>query len=176
MDRINNSGIFLIGYMGSGKSTLASKLASRLDLPSFDLDQIIEEETGETISDLFKSHGEEQFRKLESETLKSFVAKNDRFVLATGGGTPCYYDSMDFMNDSGLTVYLNMPPKALLSRLTHNQNTRPLIAGKDRDELLRFIEEQMRKREPYYLRSKLIADGLNLNLKQLTEMILNYSR
>lgn len=97
--------IFLIGFMGCGKSTLGKKLATKLGYDFIDLDYQLEKQMGTSIGNYFAANGEEAFRKLESKTLKEFDYPING-VIATGGGTPCYFDNMDWMNSNGITIYM----------------------------------------------------------------------
>jgi shikimate kinase len=113
----NNLGlIFLIGFMGCGKTTLGRKLASRLDYEFIDLDDIFEEKVGMTITEYFSAFGEDAFRKLESEVLKQ-TKYPENAVVSTGGGLPCFFDNMDWMNAHGKTIYIKLSPKTLANRL-----------------------------------------------------------
>lgn len=138
--------------MGVGKSTLGKKLAQRLDVPFIDSDLVIENKIGMSISDYFSTHGEEEFRRLEKDFLTSIAGKPA--VIATGGGLPCFFNNMDYMNEIGITIYLERPAKELYQRLKHAKKERPLLAGLSDNELLEFITEQLANREVYYLQSK----------------------
>lgn len=157
--------IFLIGFMGCGKSTKAKQLAARLDCPVIDLDAVIVAEQGMAISAYFAEFGEDAFRKLESETLKNYPYP-ETCVVATGGGLPCFFDNMDWMNANGKTVYLQMSPKALLSRL-HNRQKRPLIAAMNDEELLVFIEKKLTERDPFYTQAQVIVNAFDLSVEEL---------
>lgn len=143
--------IVLLGYMGCGKSTIGRRLAERLKLRFFDLDELIEEQEGQQISEIFVSKGELYFRKTEAEVLRSFVAENDNFVLALGGGTPCYANNMDFLLEQHLkTVYLKAQLKTLVERLRDQKEQRPLISSFDESELTEFIAKHLFERRFYY--------------------------
>jgi shikimate kinase len=162
--------IFLVGYMGSGKSTLGKKLAHNLELDFIDLDSYIEKEEGRTIAAIFDEDGEDYFRKLERVYLHRII-DNDDVVISTGGGTPCYFDNMEQMNDYGKTVYINMHPKALIPRLQSSAQLRPLIKGLEGVELLDYIYKTLRDREFYYKKSHFTVPGFSLNAKKLQELI-----
>ncbi len=162
--------IFLIGYMGSGKSTVGKKLASKLKLSFFDLDKYIEDKCGYTINVFFNTLGENEFRIKEKEALDKILLE-DNFVLATGGGTPCYYDNMLKMNDKGITIYLQMEEGFLANRLVNSKIKRPLLQNIPNDELSKFIIKQVKAREEYYLRAKYILKGNDLKLSNLTEKL-----
>ena len=108
--------IYLIGYMGSGKSTAGEQLASKLNYQFIDLDKLIVSEYGQTIPQIFAEKGEASFRAMENNLLKKVIQKSNT-VVSCGGGTPCYYDNIDLMNNTGITVYLKMSVDALASRL-----------------------------------------------------------
>ena len=161
--------IFLIGYMGCGKSTKAKQLAHRLDSPVIDLDAEIVSKTGKTIAEYFAEFGEKGFRDYESEMLKSFDYP-ENCVVATGGGLPCFFDNMEWMNANGETVYLQMEPAALVSRL-HNRQKRPLIKDLDDEQLLEFIKVKLAERNPFYTKAKVIVDAFDLDAEKLEEAI-----
>ena len=130
--------IFLIGYMGSGKTTLAKKLASKLELPFIDTDDEIVKEVGMSITEYFQLHGEEKFRALEREHLQKIAQQ--KAIVSTGGGSPCFFDNMQWMNENGVSVYLQMSPKALFDRLSQSKlHKRPILIGKTEEELFNFI-------------------------------------
>jgi shikimate kinase len=162
--------IFLVGYMGSGKSTLGKKLAHNLELEFIDLDSYIETEEGRTIPQIFEEDGEDYFRKLERVYLHRII-DNDNIIISTGGGTPCYFDNMEQMNDYGKTVYINMHPKALIPRLQSSSQLRPLLNGLEGVELLDYIYKTLREREIYYNKSQFVVPGYNLNAKKIVEAL-----
>jgi shikimate kinase len=152
--------IFLTGYMGSGKSTVGRKLAALLGLNFIDLDKYIEERNFKSVPDIFSTEGEEAFREKEKIALLE-VSEFEDIVIGTGGGAPCFFDNMTLMNNSGITVYLSPDKEVLATRLIKSKTERPLIAGKTREELVEFIDMALQKREPFYLRSKIIIRGQN---------------
>ncbi|HPR30679.1 MAG TPA: shikimate kinase [Prolixibacteraceae bacterium] len=149
--------IYLIGYMGSGKSTVGRKLARKLDLQFIDLDDYIEERNHKTIPELFAYLGEEGFREAERKALQE-VSRFENIVVATGGGTPCFFDNMDIIRSTGISVYLNGTPRILAERLMHSKTERPLIKGKTEEELTAFIHETLAKREKWYLQADVVLD------------------
>ncbi|HEY0897299.1 MAG TPA: shikimate kinase [Sphingobacteriaceae bacterium] len=161
--------IFLVGFMGSGKTTLGKRLSRLLGYAFVDLDKVIESRAGATIPQYFQQHGEGAFRQLERECLQRGLPSGNA-VVATGGGAPCYFDNMDWMNRHGVTVYLMLSPKALASRLKGSAE-RPLISGKSGPELVAFIEEKLAERESYYKKAACWVDGLNLTAEKLAEYI-----
>jgi shikimate kinase len=158
--------IFLVGFMGCGKTTLGRKLASRLGYPFFDLDHILEEQAGMSIAEYFSVFGENAFRQLESEVLKQ-TAYPEHAVVSTGGGLPCFFDNMDWMNVHGTTIYIKLPPKTLASRLEQEKHKRPVLNGRNENELIAFIEEKLTERDIYYTQASIIADGLGLTAEGL---------
>lgn len=141
--------ILLIGYMGAGKTTLGRALAAKLGLTFIDLDCHIEERFRKTISQIFAEKGEEGFRDIERRMLHE-VAEFEDVIISTGGGTPCFFDNIDYMNSMGTTVYLQVPVERLFIRLSIARKQRPLIKDKSDEELRSFIAEQLAKREPHY--------------------------
>ncbi|MGB0882825.1 MAG: shikimate kinase, partial [Vicingaceae bacterium] len=159
--------IFLIGFMGSGKTTLAKKLAKKLNYVFLDLDDEIEKVEELSITQIFDEKGGEYFRKLEKETLISLVSTNSQFVLSVGGGTPCFYDNMEVINNAGTSVYLKYNSGILTSRLINAKTKRPLIKGFNEDELKEFIQNKLSEREQYYKQCKFTLSGNNLKVDDL---------
>lgn len=164
--------IFLIGFMGSGKSTMGKKLATKLGYNFIDLDHEIEKQIGTSIGDYFAIHGEAAFRKLESENLKNFPYPQNA-VVATGGGTPCFFDNMDWMNANGTSMYIEMPPAALAKRLEGGKEKRPLLRDLDEAQMIAFIESKLSERESFYKRATININGINLNADAMRAAILN---
>jgi shikimate kinase len=162
--------IFLVGFMGSGKSTFGQLLASRLSLPFVDLDAVIELDTGKAICELFDTSGESAFRLLEKQMLHQ-IASGPSSVVSTGGGTPCFFDNMDFMNQQGETIYLKTAVPELKARLERSSSKRPLLAGKSGSSLERFITETLEVREPYYLKATVVLPTDN---KSFTDLMDDY--
>lgn len=163
--------------MGVGKTTIGKRLARRLEVSYCDLDAQIELETKSSISALFAEKGEEGFRKIESEVLSNF--SNSETVIATGGGTPCHNDNIDFMLKTGIVVWLKMTPEMIVSRIMPGKAKRPLIAGLNDDELLGFVKAHLRKREAYYSRADITLDVNSMDSKKmddLAERITGYSK
>jgi shikimate kinase len=158
--------ILLIGYMGSGKSTVGKLLSQKVSLPFVDLDQMIEKTTGLSISQLFEKKGEIYFRNKEKEVLFDLLNSLDSMVIASGGGTPCYGDTMEklqaFPNVS--TVYLNVALDVLVDRLYKERKDRPLIAHIDDTELLKdFVRKHLFERAYYYNQADHVIDAANKN-------------
>lgn len=165
--------IFLIGFMGCGKTTLGKKLALKLNYEFIDLDQHIEERAGMSVGNYFSNHGEDAFRELESEVLKS-TAYPINCIISTGGGTPCYFDNMEFMNHTGVTTYIYMTPEALAKRLAQGKHKRPLIKDMDEEQLIRFIETKLSERNTWYRRSFLSLSGINITPERLWKQLFQF--
>jgi shikimate kinase len=161
--------IFLIGFMGCGKTTWGKKLASSLGYEFIDLDHVLEAQIGITIPEYFSTHNEEEFRKLESEILKTTQYPTNT-IVSTGGGLPCFFDHMEWMNNHGQTVYIQLSPKALASRLENPKTARPVLQGKKGDELIAFIEHKLAEREGYYLQATHTVNGIDLSVEKLAEV------
>jgi shikimate kinase len=156
--------------MGSGKSTHGKILARKIGYQYVDMDHLIEETAEMTIPGIFKEHGEEVFRKWEHDILHE-LCKRDRLVISTGGGAPCYGKMMQFMNEHGSTVYIQLTPEALRNRLLHSPTERPLIQDKSATELLEFITLLLAEREHYYKQATHTIDGLNLQIEDLVSLL-----
>lgn len=144
--------ILLIGFMAAGKTTLGKALAKELGLQFIDLDHYIESRYHCTVSQLFAERGEEAFRQIERNMLHE-VAEFENVVIATGGGTPCFFDNMDYMNAQGVTVFLDASVDVIYTRLTIARVQRPLVAGKSAEELRAYIVDTLGRRMPYYSRA-----------------------
>jgi shikimate kinase len=162
--------VYIIGFMGSGKSTAGKKLAASLEWIFIDLDRKIEEKAGKTIPQIFAQDGEDQFRQIETDVLKSVKGLTET-IISTGGGTPCHGDNMDLMLETGLTIYLKMTPQQLTNRLLESTGERPLIKNIPDDQLFGFIEKKLSVREKWYARANIIIEGINLDINRLHSLI-----
>lgn len=162
--------IFLTGYMGSGKSSAGKTLATQLGYEFIDLDKFIEQEYKMTIPEIFSSKGEKEFRSMEHNMLKKVIEK-ENVVVACGGGTPCYYNNMELMNNNGTTVYLKMSADSLVNRLMNAKEKRPLILNKDEKQLREFVNRQLEKREDVYHQAQYTVKGKDLNVKELAAFV-----
>ncbi|NUQ22779.1 MAG: AAA family ATPase [Saprospiraceae bacterium] len=163
--------IFLTGFMGSGKTTVGTELAQLMSYPFIDLDEQLVIGRGMPIATQFKVYGEEVFRQKEREVLRQ-TAVYAHAVIACGGGAPCYYDNMDWMNRHGITVFLHIPPEKLVSRLQSEKVQRPLLQNLSDEELLLFITNKLQERMPYYEQASITADA-TLPVKILCAQILH---
>jgi shikimate kinase len=157
---------FLIGFMGSGKTYWGKVWAQESGLAFYDLDEVIEKEQGKPISLIFEKDGEDHFRKIEARALRSF-AETENCIIACGGGAACFNDNMQWMNEHGATVYLSATPPYILSRVKEEKDKRPLINKLNEAELLFFIEQKLKEREPLYNQAKFILPVTELNKDSL---------
>ena len=163
--------IFLIGYMGSGKTTVGKLLAKRLGYSFVDMDAHIEEQQFKSVGQIFAERGEDEFRVLEQRCLHE-VAQFDDVIISTGGGAPCFFDNMEYMNTHGTSIYLRFTAAELADRLATQAAKRPLIATKKGDELRQFISEGLNKREPFYTQANYSAEGdVNSVIEQIVTII-----
>ncbi len=167
---------FLIGFMGSGKSTVGKKLASHLNIPFIDLDSLIAEREGMSITEIFKTKGEEYFRSAEKKQLTELCVSKEDFVIATGGGTPCYFNNMTLILNHGISIYLQANSAILYSRLSRSKAKRPLIMGLSDDELKNYIEKKLLERESFYLQANIHISGLSVDIKELVSLLAPYSK
>ena len=159
--------IIIVGYMGSGKTTVGKALSKDMGIPFYDLDWYIESRMRKTVAQIFAERGEEGFRKIEYNMLHE-VAEFEDVIISCGGGTPCFFDNMDYMNGQGETVYLKASPEVLYGHLKMGKTERPLLKNKTPEEMQVFIAEQLEKREPYYSKAK---HTLDVNLLENYEKI-----
>jgi shikimate kinase len=164
--------IFLIGFMGSGKTHWGKLLSSRLQLPFRDLDSLIVEKEQRSVSDIFAAEGEEYFRYKEMEMLEELVAKEENFILSCGGGTPCFFNNIEFMKKSGKVVWLNTSVDVLKERLLKERMSRPLIREVDDDELKRFIIRKLSERKMYYEQADVMVNEESITQDELIRALL----
>lgn len=162
--------IYLIGFMGSGKTTFGKKLARKMGYDFLDMDKLIEQIEGVSVAELFSVKGETYFRKMESDVLHSTVV-HKHAVISCGGGTACYFDNMDWMQEKGITVYLNVKADRLYGRLKTRRAKRPLIAALNDAQLKDYIFQKLSERETFYLQAKLIIDPEKVSAKKASELI-----
>ena len=153
--------IIIIGYMGAGKTTVGRALSKAIGVPFYDLDWYIEQRMRRSVRQLFDERGEEGFRRVERNMLHE-VAEFEEVILSCGGGTPCFFDNMEYMNNQGSTVFLEVAPDVLFRRLRIATQQRPILRGKSDDELRSFIGEALAKRLPYYTQARYRFNGSRL--------------
>tara|TARA_B100001778_G_scaffold107988_1_gene88400 strand:- start:1312 stop:1809 length:498 start_codon:yes stop_codon:yes gene_type:complete len=137
----------IIGMPGSGKSTMAKFLCSQISLSFYDLDLEIEKNEGKNIREIFKENGENYFREIETLTLKKIIKEKNNFILATGGGTPCFNDNMNLINKYGISIFLDTSLDILKERIARN-NKRPLFNSSD--NLKKDLSDLLNKRIPFF--------------------------
>ena len=162
-----SSNIILIGMPGSGKSTLSKVLSSNFSCESLDLDHLIEKKAGKSIPQLFSEKGEAHFRELEQLELQKLSTYTSNYILATGGGTPCFYNNMELLNKLGITVYLKWATEDLLKNLKNTDlNKRPLFAGLSQSELIDKLSLQLNDRAHFYNQSNITVELDNKSNQQ----------
>ena len=149
--------IILIGYMGAGKTAVGRALAKDLGVSFYDLDWYITDRYRRSVKQIFDERGEDGFRELEHRMLHE-VAEFEDIVISCGGGTPCFFDNMTYMNSLAETVYLKATPEVLSQHLRMGKSVRPLILGKSEEELNIFIRQSLAEREPFYAQAKHTLD------------------
>lgn len=158
--------------MGAGKTTIGKRLARMLDVQFIDLDIFIESRHRKKVSEIFAEKGESGFREIERDALRE-VRQFDNVVISTGGGTPCFFDNMQVMNEAGQTIYLKLTPNELATRLikSNKKGTRPLLSGKSDNEILQFVIDSLAVREPFYSQSTCIFEAGNLDIEEKLELL-----
>lgn len=169
-----NLKVVLVGLPGSGKSTFGRLLALELRFPFLDLDHEIEEKFQLKIPEIFSQYGEGKFREWETETLKELLQKDSSFVLATGGGAPCFNDNMDLINQSSISVYLDVPLDAISTRLRVSKvQNRPMFQGLDQGEITLKLKSLLSQREYFYNQAKIKLSGEDFSAELLMYELIN---
>jgi shikimate kinase len=159
--------IFLIGLLGSGKSYLGKQLSELLTLPFIDLDGAIERKQGAKVAEIFTAQGEEHFRKIEATVLRE-QSKQLAFVMATGGGTPCFHKNMTFMNETGITVFIDPPLSEIKKRLEGEQRkSRPLLSNVSDDQLQSTLTALLEKRLEFYNQAHVHVSAPTITAKDI---------
>ena len=168
--------IFLLGLSGSGKTTLGKELAASLGLRFVDLDGEIEKAEGMPIEVIFKTKKEDHFRKVESRQLRQWCLTETDFVMATGGGTPCFFDNMDLINQSGTSLFLDIPPTEIVQRILKTDlSHRPLFANLRPENVKDQIEFMRSQRLSFYRQAHWTSRGTP-DSKDIIEFIKKESR
>jgi len=157
METHEKMNLYLVGYMGVGKTTVGKLLAQKLNVPFIDVDEFIENRYHKTITTLFEEKGEAGFREIEHRAIQEISSFED-VVVSTGGGLPCFFDTMELLNRTGITIYLKSNVNELVGRLAMDMQKRPLIKKKTAEELRDFVETNLAKREPFYNQAQVIFD------------------
>jgi len=164
--------LFIVGMPGSGKSTIGNLLAKQLGYDFIDLDEVIVSKEGKEITEIFKDQGEDYFRQVEKTCLGEVLEREEEFVLATGGGAPCFFDNMERMNASGITIFLDVPVEDLYNKLkTRGTNKRPLLKNISDSDLRSELERKYKDRKKFFERSKICLqqrlDEVSVRVNQL---------
>ena len=163
--------LFLIGLLGSGKSFLGKELAQLVKLPFIDLDEVLEKQEGKKVSEIFSNSGEAQFRKMEAKALRA-QSNQKEFVMATGGGTPCFHDNMDFINQVGTSIFLNTPISEIVNRLNDEEiKTRPLLSTIPKEQLQPTLEGMLQNRLPFYSKAHVQIQGATITAKEILNLL-----
>lgn len=168
----NKNLIFICGFMGCGKTTQGKKLAKAMGYFFIDLDEHIANKFDKNITDLFKEIGETEFRLIETNALNECIKDNQKTIIATGGGTPCFNNNIDLMKQNGKVIYLKMTAMDLFARLFNAKGDRPLIKDKADEDMLLYIETLLKTREEFYVKADLISDGTLFGVEVLKDDIL----
>jgi shikimate kinase len=163
--------IYLIGFMGSGKTHWGQQLSRKLALPFFDTDEQIVNSESRSINEIFTTFGEEYFRFKEKEILHILTESHSSFVMACGGGSPCYFNNIDYMNRAGTTVWINTPLNVLFQRLIHEKEQRPLLKELTEAQLKSFIVKKFADRKIYYEQAEVTIDDEAISLERFIEKI-----
>ena len=169
-----NLKVVLVGLPGSGKSTFGRQLALELKFPYLDLDHQIEEKYDLKIPEIFSVHGEGKFREWESETLSELLRRDSSFILATGGGAPCFNDNMDLINDLSISVYLDVPLNLISGRLRLSKvQIRPMFHGLDQGEITLKLKSLLAERDFFYNQAKIKLSGEDFSAELLMYELIN---
>jgi shikimate kinase len=168
---LKNKALYICGFMGCGKTTLGKKIAKEIGFDFMDLDDYIVNKYNKSIIDLFKDVGEEEFRNIETIALKECTHNHTKILIATGGGTPCFNNNIEFMKFNGALIYLKLNEQELLIRLSQAKTKRPLIKDKNDEEMLLYIEHLLQVREVFYNLSDIIVDANHIDMPLLKEEI-----
>ncbi|MEO5967152.1 MAG: shikimate kinase, partial [Ferruginibacter sp.] len=156
-----------------GKSHWAKMWGNEFNINVFDIDDEIERTENSTINEIFKTSGEDYFRKLERDTLRKSL-NLENCIVACGGGTPIYYNSLNWMKENGMVVYLSAKPEFLLNNILRETNSRPLLKGIKEKELLNFIDAKLYERKTFYESANMILNSEDLSLESFKK-ILDYA-
>lgn len=140
---------------------MGKQLAEELQLPFVDMDWEIEKKENKSIKEIFSQQGEDHFRELEAETLREWAGSQTDFVMGTGGGAPCFYNGMDIINQSGLSIFLDVPLEVLNSRLAAATD-RPLLNTADETERKQRLESLRAARLAVYRKAHIILEDPTL--------------
>lgn len=164
--------VFLVGMMGAGKTRTGRRLAAAMGIPFLDMDHELEAETNMSVTQIFAKWGEDRFRQMEQAWLQAFVARNVSAVVSTGGGTPCFFDNMQVMNEHGATIWLCPQQDELIERLWRNRVDRPKIADMPtKDALKAYLQQLFTQREPFYQQAKITVGAAIPDVQWLVKQL-----
>jgi shikimate kinase len=167
--------IFFIGMPGCGKTYLAKRIAQKMGLNFIDLDEVIVEVAGKAINEIFLFDGEEHFRQLEARSLRDITVNHLDFVMATGGGAPCFHQNMEFINQQGISIFVNLSLETIASGLlTKGIDERPLLKDFNKETLLGELREKFSRREVFYKQAKIIVDLEKRDPVKVEKVLENY--
>ena len=156
--------------MGSGKSHWGRLWAAAHNFNFIDLDEELEKQEQKTVAAIFETRGEDYFRQKETILLRSLTAQSNS-IVSCGGGTPCFFDNMAWMNKNGLTIFLEATTQFILKNIKNEKDKRPLIKDKDDAEIIFFIDQKLKERQPYYSKAKIIFPAEDLNIDSIKKVI-----
>lgn len=154
--------IFLVGFSGAGKTHWGKRWGKQHNIKYYDLDEVIAQDNGDSVADIFENLGEKAFREIEKEALEYFLEIDD-FILSCGGGTPCFFDNMDKMNEEGTTIYLYASIEQIFNNVISETSKRPLMSKLEPAEIRIYIEKKLKEREPSYRKAKITVDTEKIN-------------
>lgn len=162
---------------GSGKSTLGKKAAALLQLPFIDLDKLIEAHQGQSIASIFEHKGEHYFREIEKQMLLEAITNHRDFLMATGGGAPCFFDNLQIMKKAGTTIFLNMPLADIANRMSEKGiNKRPLLSGLDQENIAKEFTARFQHRMPFYQQAHYLIKKGDMHPEHIASLINNQSK
>lgn len=166
--------LYIIGYMGCGKTTFGRALSEATGIRFIDLDHLIEERHNATVREIFDTKGEAEFRRIERDMLRE-TAELEDVIVSCGGGTPCFFDNVAFMNEHGTTLWLEATHECLFSRLVRKREKRPLLAGRTDDEIRDIISSQLEARSPFYSQAAIRWQGDSLeDRRQINDNVADF--
>ncbi|MFD2920331.1 shikimate kinase [Terrimonas rubra] len=163
--------IFLIGFMGTGKTHWGRLLSRKMGLPFFDLDEQIVNSAGKSINEIFAEKGEEQFRLLEKETLHIIAESHESFIMACGGGTPCFFNNIVYMKEMGTVVWINTSAQTIFERLLKEKDHRPLLRDLSDDQLKNFIAKKIADRRIYYQQAQVTIEEESIDIDKFVDTL-----
>ncbi len=163
--------IYLIGFMGSGKTHWGKLLSQRRRMPFYDLDEEIVKTENKSVQQIFHDKGEEYFRVKERELLKAITVDHPSVILSCGGGTPCFFNNIDYMKNHGTIIWLNTSVDVLVQRLLKEKSHRPVIKNVSDTELKSFIVKKLQDRRLYYEQADVMLHEESITLDSLLKIV-----